>query len=82
MALEKELAYFKRQLPELLKHYKGQQAVIKGERLLGTYTTVQEAFEAAVKELGNEEFLIREVSEVEQIVNFPALSAGLLHVTQ
>lgn len=79
MALETELEYFKSKLPELLKHYDGQYALIKGNKLLGTYTTFQEAYNAGVQELGNEEFLIRQVSESEPMANFPALSVGQLH---
>ena len=79
MALEQELAYFNRELSELLKHYRGQYAVIKAERLLGTYTTFDEAFSAGVTEWGNAPFLIRPVIEEEQVADFPALAAGMLH---
>ena len=72
MALERELAYFKHQLPELLKHYEGQHALVKGEELRGTYTTLEEAFDAGVNKLGNQEFLIKEITETDLVVSFPA----------
>ncbi len=79
MALERELAYFESQLPELLKHNKGQFAVIKDETLLGTYTTFDEAFDAGVREWGTAPFLIREITEDQPKADFPALTVGLLY---
>ncbi len=79
MALERELAYFEGQLLELLKHNKGQFAVIKDETLLGTYTTFNEAFEAGVNEWGTAPFLIREVTDKPPRADFPDLTLGLQH---
>ena len=78
MALEAESAYFKRELPELLRHHKDQYAVIKGETLLGAYTTFEEAFTAGVSKWGNASFLIRVVNDEEPVADFPALSVGLI----
>ena len=79
MPLEQELAFYRDHLPELLSHNKGQLVVIKGDRILGTYTTIQEAFEAGVKEWGTESFLIMPVADNEPVANFPALQVGLLY---
>ena len=79
MAFEKETAYFNAHKVDLMQHYKGQFALIKEEDLLGTYTTFEEAFEAGVKLLGNQAFLIRQVVEGEEVVQYPALAAGMLN---
>lgn len=78
MALERELEFFKRRRAEWLQHYKGQFALIKEERLIGTYTTFQEAFEAGVRELGNQAFLIKQVTEEEEVIQYPALTVGMI----
>ena len=78
MALEQELAYFEVQKPQLLEHHAGQFALIHGEQLLGTYTTFQEAFEAGVRALGTQPFLVKQVTAEDRPVQFPALTVGLI----
>jgi hypothetical protein len=79
MALEQELTYFQQHLPEWLSVYPGQFAVIKGDQLLGTFTTFDEAFAAGVKAYGTEPFLIRQVAETAPVAYNPALSVGALY---
>jgi hypothetical protein len=76
---EKELEYYKANKEELLKHHENQFAVIKGNSLLGAYTTEQEAYEAGLKELGNVPFLIKRVTKEEEVVRFPALAIGVIN---
>jgi len=78
MALKTELRFYNDQKEELLKHYKGQFALIKGKKLIGTYTTWEEAFNDGVQKLGNVPFLIREVQEKDEVVQFPALLVGAI----
>ncbi len=78
MALEQELAYYNQRKPELLEHYLGQFALIKKRELLGTYTTLNEAFEAGIQKLGNKAFLIKQVAETDETIHFPALSVGMI----
>lgn len=78
MVLEDELEFFDSQKEKLLKHHKGQFALIKGRKLLGTYTTWGEAFDAGVKLFGNVPFLIKRVQEEEEVVQFPALIVGAI----
>lgn len=79
MALEKELEFFKSQKDELLRYYKGQFALIKDDKLLGTFTTLAEAFEAGVRSLGNQPFLIKQVMEGDEVIQYPALAVGMLY---
>ncbi len=78
MALDEEIRYFEAHREELLEHYRGQFAVVKGECLLGTFTTFAEAFNSGVAELGNEPFLVKEVTEEDELAAFPALSVGIV----
>jgi len=79
MELKEELGYFVSVKEELLKHYKGQFALIKGKELIGTYTTWEEAFNNGIKQLGNVPFLIRQVQEKDEVVQFPALAVGAIN---
>jgi hypothetical protein len=79
MTLETELTYFESIKEELLRHNAGQFAVIKGDRLLGTYTTDREAFQAGVKEFRLEPFLLKHVVETEEVIQYPALAVGAVH---
>lgn len=76
MALEQELEFFNSHKQELLEHHRNQFALIKGNQLIGTFTTWEEAFDAGVKQLGNVPFLIKRVQEEEEVVQFPALVVG------
>jgi len=77
--LEKELEFFKVQHKELILHYENQFVLIAGERLLGSFTTESEAYEAGLKQLGNQSFLIKQVVKGDDIERAPALVLGLLN---
>ncbi len=74
--LEEELEFFASQKSEWLKYYKGQYALVKGHQLLGTYTTMEQAFVAGVRALGNQPMLIKQVTEKEEIMYISALARG------
>jgi len=76
MALEQELAYFERHLDEWLPIYRGQFVVIKGDELLGSFSTFEEALKAGVGKYGTDAFLIREVSPEAPAAYHPALTVG------
>jgi hypothetical protein len=78
MVLEQERTTYASLKPELLEHNSGQFALIHQDRLLGTYTTFDEAYEAGVRELGNVPFLIQQVTEEDEVVRYPALLVGLV----
>jgi len=81
MELKKELEYFNRQREELISHYEGQFVLIKGDSLLGSFTTEAEAYEEGLKQLGNQPFLIKQVTKEEEIDRLPALVLGLLNAS-
>lgn len=76
---EQELAYYNENKGSLLEHHKNQFVVIGENRLIGAFTTEQEAYEAGLRELGNVSFLIKRVTEEEEVVRFPALSLGTIN---
>ena len=78
-AIKKELDHFERVKKDLLKSDKGKIALIKGETLVGTFTTLEEAYKEGVRRFGKDPFLIKPILEVEQVQTIPALSARLIH---
>ena len=64
--LQKEFQFYLKNLPELLCQYSGRFVVIKGEAVIGDYSTELEAYDEASKnhELGT--FLIQQVSSEEE----------------
>jgi len=81
MELEKELEFFKSQYKELISHYENQFVLIRGDKLLGSFTTDSEAYEAGLEQLGNKPFLIKQVVKGEDIDRAPALVLGLLNAS-
>lgn len=79
MALEKELALFAKMKPELLKNHKGKFVLIRGEEFLGTYDSAENAYGEGVKRFGRETFLVKKVTEQEEVYRNQALALGLMH---
>jgi hypothetical protein len=77
MALETELRYFGEHKEEWLKHYEGKYALVKGETLVGTFTTFQEAYQRGIAEFGKEPFLVQQVVREEPVAKIPSLYAWL-----
>lgn len=77
--LKKELQYFEKIKGDLLKSQKGKTALIKGEDLVDTFTTLEEAYREGVKRFGKEPFLIKAIVEHEEEQKIPALAAYLIH---
>jgi hypothetical protein len=67
MALERELETYRKNLPGLLAD-KGKFVVIHGEEVLGVRATLEEALRLGYERFLNEEFLVREISETEQVL--------------
>ena len=61
MALENEKEFYKQHRDEWLPRHEGKVAVIKGEELIGVFDTIEDAYEEAVRRLGNELFLIARI---------------------
>lgn len=82
MELDREVGFFESQHSELVKHYENQFVLIRGEELIGSFTTELEAYETGLKKLGNVPFLIKQVKkEARDIDRAPALALGLLNAS-
>ena len=77
VGLQEELKYFSSIKKELLKSSPGKYALIKGEKLLGTFDTESEAYSKGIELLGNVPFLIKEIIRTESIDFIPILSISL-----
>lgn len=78
MGLKQELEYFLSIKEELLQHHKDQFALIKDKQLISTYTTWEEAFDDGVKKFGNTQILVKQVLEIDELIQFPALAVGAI----
>ena len=79
--LQTEREFYDKHRQEYLKLYKGQFVLIKGDKLIGTYTTDAEAYRAGVEQFGNQPFLIKQVLDDDTTVSFPALTVGAISMT-
>ena len=79
MALELELTTFEQMKAELLKNYNGKFALVKGEKFLGAFDSASNAYQEGVKQFGREVFLVKRISETEEVYRNQALSLGLMH---
>ena len=78
--LKTELNYFRQMKDGWLSLYKGQFALIKGEKLIGTYTTLEEAYSAGVNQFGTDPFLVKQVLEQEPPEELSAHFANAINV--
>ena len=63
MELNTELKYYEAHKADLLKAYRGQVVLIRGETTVGVFSTEEEAYQAGIKQFGNLPFLITRVEE-------------------
>ena len=75
--LQEELEYFETQKEALLKTHEGQFALVAGQKLIGTYTTEADAYEAGLGQFGNRPFLIRKIRSQEPPLQVPVLFVGV-----
>lgn len=79
MALEQELQHFEKIKAELLKNHAGKFALIKGNEFVGAFDTPDNAFKEGVNRFGKEIFLIKRISQEEEVYRNQALFLGLLN---
>lgn len=79
MALEKELATFEAIKERLVANHNGKFALIKGEEFLGSFDTASNAYAEGVRRFGRDEFLVKRISEKEEVYKNQALFLGLVN---
>jgi pilus assembly protein TadC len=77
--LEKELAFYEKNLDNWLSLYPGKFILVKGEELVGVYDTNEQALAAGASHFGLASYLIRRVEKSKEDINLPALTLGLLY---
>jgi hypothetical protein len=78
LELGTEIAFFAKHRDDLMRQYPGKFIVLKEERLLGGFDSIQDALGAGVREFGLTSFLVRRTDEEIRDVSIPALSLGIL----
>ena len=76
--LQKEYSYYTRVKADLLKQYSCKFALIKDEKVVGTFDTDADAYKAGLLQFGNTPFLIILVSEKDEATRIPLLELGLI----
>ena len=76
--LEQERAYYDEHLDEWLTRYPGRFVVVKGDRLVGTYDTVDHAPAEGASRFGLDSFLVRRVQPTQDPISIPAITLGLI----
>jgi hypothetical protein len=79
MALEEELQTFTTMKDDLVKSHNGKYALIKGGEFLGAFDTPANAYQEGVNRFGRESFLVKLISETEEVYRNQALYSGLMH---
>jgi hypothetical protein len=70
MRLDREIATYRKQLPELLAH-EGKFVVIHGEDVGGIFDSMNDALHFAYGTYGDDLFLAREIRETDPVYYFP-----------
>ena len=78
--LEKEREYFDKHKDEFVAEHLGKFVLIKDNKLVGVFSTIDEALSEGARQFGLTSFLVREITTAPpQEVNIPALSLGILN---
>jgi hypothetical protein len=70
MVLEKEAKYFEAIRNELLGRARGEYALIHGEKLIGTFTSKEDAIKAGYLSFGNAPFLVKRIVDIEDTMHY------------
>lgn len=77
--LEQELATFERLKAELLQNHAGKFALIKGDKFVGAFDTPANAYKEGITKFGRQSFLVKRISQTEEVYRNQALFSGLTH---
>jgi hypothetical protein len=77
-ALERERAFYSAHEPEWKAAHPGRYVVVRGERLLGAFDSMEAALAAGAAAFGLQSFLVRKLGETQAEIHIPALTLGLL----
>ena len=76
--LEREREFYAAHEAEWVAAHRGRFVVVKGDRLLGAFGSMEDALAAGAATFGLDSFLVRQLGQKQDEVNIPALTLGLL----
>jgi len=76
--LDQERQYYNEHVSEWLARFPGKFVLVKGQGLIGTFDTMNEALAEGARHFGLDSFLVRRVGATTEEVMIPALTLGLL----
>lgn len=79
MPLDTELATFEKMKPDLLSNHAGKFALIKGEEFIGSFDTADNAYARGVERFGREPFLVKRITQQEEVYRNQAFFLGLMN---
>jgi len=79
--LQREYDFYLKIKPDLLKMHGGKFALIKDEKLVGTFDTDQDAYKIGLDKFGNVPFLIIRIQDKDESAWIPVLSMGLVNAS-
>lgn len=74
MPLDQELKHFHSIKADLLRSHEGKFALIKGEEFVGAFDNAANAYQEGVHRFGKEVFLVKRITEKEEVFRNQALS--------
>ena len=77
IALQAELEEFERLRMTLVDRAPGKYALVKGNDLVGTFSTELEAIREGYRRFGNEPFLVKHIVEADVPLNFTSFNLGM-----
>jgi hypothetical protein len=72
--LKTEIETFAKSKNSLLAESKGKFVLIKGQNIVGTFVSYEDALSEGYKQFGNKPFLVKEINPVEEINYFTRLT--------
>lgn len=68
--LSKEIKTYNENKEVLLRNSSGKFVLIKEDRIIGVYDTRNDAIKIGIDKFGNEPFLVKKISEIDETQNF------------
>lgn len=76
--LSTELGFFEAHRAEWLRAAAGKWALVRGEELVGTFDTAENAYVEGVRRFGNTSFLVKQIAPTDTVHSSPAFALGLI----
>lgn len=76
--LDKERLFYAAHVQEWAQIHQDKYVLIKDDKLIGIFDTIDDALSAGASQFGLSSFLVRRIGELEQTISIPALTLGVL----